>query len=303
MWLVLAFASALLLGFYDIAKKQSLKGNAVIPVLLLNTLFSSLLLLPYILDAHFDIGWFGPKALIDAYGYDNGVREHLLVALKASITLSSWLCGYYAIKHLPLTIVGPVNATRPVVVLLGAILLFGERLNPWQWAGILVTILSLYLLSVVGRKESIDFRSNRYVWALFAAMLLGAVSGLYDKFLIANCGIGPIFVQSWFGIYQFAMMLIICAVIWLPRRKSEPFVWRWTIPLISIFVTVADFCYYHALDDAESMIAVVSMVRRSSVVVTFVAGALFMGEKNLKHKAVDLALIIVGMVLLAIGSK
>lgn len=303
MWLVLAFASALLLGFYDIAKKQSLKGNAVIPVLLLNTLFSSLLLLPYILDAHFDIGWFGPKALIDAYGYDNGVREHLLVALKASITLSSWLCGYYAIKHLPLTIVGPVNATRPVVVLLGAILLFGERLNPWQWAGILVTILSLYLLSVVGRKESIDFRSNRYVWALFAAMLLGAVSGLYDKFLIANCGIGPIFVQSWFGIYQFAMMLIICAVIWLPRRKSEPFVWRWTIPLISIFVTVADFCYYHALDDAESMIAVVSMLRRSSVVVTFVAGALFMGEKNLKHKAVDLALIIVGMVLLAIGSK
>lgn len=303
MWLVLAFASALLLGFYDIAKKQSLKGNAVIPVLLLNTLFSSLLLLPYILDAHFDIGWIGAKALIEDYGYDNGVREHLLVALKASITLSSWLCGYYAIKHLPLTIVGPVNATRPVVVLLGAILLFGERLNPWQWAGILVTILSLYLLSVVGRKESIDFRSNRYVWALFAAMLLGAVSGLYDKFLIANCGIGPIFVQSWFGIYQFAMMLIICAVIWLPRRKSEPFVWRWTIPLISIFVTVADFCYYHALDDAESMIAVVSMVRRSSVVVTFVAGALFMGEKNLKHKAVDLALIIVGMVLLAIGSK
>jgi transporter family protein len=213
------------------------------------------------------------------------------------------LCGYYAIKHLPLTIVGPVNATRPVVVLLGAILLFGERLNPWQWTGILVTILSLYLLSVAGRKESIDFRSNRYVWALFAAMLLGAVSGLYDKFLIANCGIGPIFVQSWFGIYQFAMMLIICAVIWLPRRNAEPFVWRWTIPLISIFVTVADFCYYHALDDAESMIAVVSMVRRSSVVVTFLAGALFMGEKNLKHKALDLALIIVGMVLLAIGSK
>ena len=84
MWLVLAFASALLLGFYDIAKKQSLRGNAVIPVLLLNTLFSSLLLLPYILDAHLDTGWFGPKALIDAYGYDNGLREHLLVAIKAT---------------------------------------------------------------------------------------------------------------------------------------------------------------------------------------------------------------------------
>ena len=302
MWVGAALLSALLLGLYDVSKKRSLAGNAVIPVLLLNTLFSSLLLLPYILDAHLDFGWFGAKFLQEDYGYDIGIREHLLVALKAAITLSSWLCGYYAIKHLPLTIVGPVNATRPVVVLLGAILLFGEELNLWQWGGVLLTIVSLYLLSRAGRKENIDFRNNRYVWAMFAAMLLGAVSGLYDKFLISRCDIGPIFVQSWFGIYQFAMMCIIGAVIWLPRRAAEPFHWRWTIPLISLFVTLADFCYYHALDDADSMIAVVSMIRRSSVIVTFLCGALIFGERNLKHKALDLLLILVGMVLLCIGS-
>ena len=302
MWVGAALLSAMLLGLYDVAKKRSLAGNAVIPVLLLNTLFSSLLLLPYILDAHLDFGWFGAKFLQEDYGYDIGIREHLLVALKAAITLSSWLCGYYAIKHLPLTIVGPVNATRPVVVLLGAILFFGEELNLWQWGGVLLTVVSLYLLSRAGRKENIDFRNNRYVWAMFAAMLLGAVSGLYDKFLISRCDIGPIFVQSWFGIYQFAMMCIIGAVIWLPRRAAEPFHWRWTIPLISLFVTLADFCYYHALDDADSMIAVVSMIRRSSVIVTFLCGALLFGERNLKHKALDLLLILVGMVLLCIGS-
>ena len=43
MWLLLAFLSAALLGFYDVFKKQSLKDNAVIPVLFLNTLFSSLI--------------------------------------------------------------------------------------------------------------------------------------------------------------------------------------------------------------------------------------------------------------------
>ena len=302
MWVGAALLSAMLLGLYDVSKKRSLAGNAVIPVLLLNTRFSSLLLLPYILDAHLDFGWFGAKFLQEDYGYDIGIREHLLVALKAAITLSSWLCGYYAIKHLPLTIVGPVNATRPVVVLLGAILLFGEELNLWQWGGVLLTVVSLYLLSRAGRKENIDFRNNRYVWAMFAAMLLGAVSGLYDKVLISRCDIGPIFVQSWFGIYQFAMMCIIGAVIWLPRRAAEPFHWRWTIPLISLFVTLADFCYYHALDDADSMIAVVSMIRRSSVIVTFLCGALIFGERNLKHKALDLLLILVGMVLLCIGS-
>ena len=298
MWLGLAFASALFLGFYDIAKKRSLKGNAVVPVLLLNTLFSSLIFLPYILDAQFEFGWFGAE-----YVGDSGLREHLLVALKAAITLSSWLCGYYAIKSLPLTIVGPVNATRPVVVLCGAMLLFGERLNVWQWGGILITILSLYLLSVAGRKENISFRHSRHIWALFAAMLLGAVSGLYDKFLIANCNIAPLFVQSWFGIYQFAMMLIIGAIIWWPRRTAEPFHWSWAIPLISIFVSIADLCYYHALDESEAMIAIVSMVRRASVIVTFLFGAIFLGERNLKHKAIDLVLIIIGMVLLAIGSR
>jgi transporter family protein len=299
MWVGLAFLSALLLGLYDVAKKRSLGGNAVIPVLLLNTLFSTLLFLPIILSAELDLGWFTNTSLECGRG---SLGEHGLVALKALITLSSWLCGYYAIKHLPLTIVGPVNATRPVVVLIGATLLFGERLNMWQWGGVLLTIVSLYLLSVAGRKENIDFKQSRHVWAMFAAMLLGAVSGLYDKYIISTHELDPTFVQGWFSTYQLVMMSVIAMVVWLPRRKAERFEWRWTIPLISIFVSCADFCYYHALDMEGSMIAIVSMIRRSSVVVTFACGALLFGERNLRTKLLDLVLIIIGMILLALGS-
>ena len=299
MWVGAAFLSALLLGLYDVAKKRSLGGNAVIPVLLLNTLFSTLLFLPIILSAELNLAWFTNSALECGTG---SIAEHALVALKALITLSSWLCGYYAIKHLPLTIVGPVNATRPVVVLIGATLLFGERLNMWQWGGVLLTILSLYLLSVAGRKENINFKQSRHVWALFAAMLLGAVSGLYDKYIISTHELNPTFVQGWFSVYQLVMMSIIASIVWLPRRSAEKFEWRWAIPLISIFVSCADFCYYHALDMEGSMIAIVSMIRRSSVVVTFACGALLFGERNLRTKLLDLILIIIGMVLLALGS-
>lgn len=299
MWVGLAFLSALLLGLYDVAKKRSLGGNAVIPVLLLNTLFSSLIFLPVILSAELQLGWFDGTSL---EGDTGSLAEHSLVVLKALITLSSWLCGYFAIKHLPLTIVGPVNATRPVVVLVGATLLFGERLNMWQWGGVLLTILSLYLLSIAGRKENINFKQSRHVWALFAAMLLGAVSGLYDKYIISTHELNPTFVQSWFSIYQLVMMTIIASVVWLPKHTTERFEWRWTIPLISLFVSCADFCYYHALDMEESMIAIVSMIRRSSVIVTFLCGALLFGERNLRTKALDLVLIIVGMILLALGS-
>ena len=299
MWVGAAFLSALLLGLYDVAKKRSLGGNAVIPVLLLNTLFSTLLFLPIILSAELNLGWFSNTSFECGTG---SIAEHALVALKALITLSSWLCGYYAIKHLPLTIAGPVNATRPVVVLIGATLLFGERLNMWQWGGVLLTILSLYLLSVAGRKENINFKQSRHVWALFAAMLLGAVSGLYDKYIISTHELNPTFVQGWFSVYQLMMMSIIASIVWLPRRSAEKFEWRWAIPLISIFVSCADFCYYHALDMEGSMIAIVSMIRRSSVVVTFACGALLFGERNLRTKLLDLILIIIGMVLLALGS-
>lgn len=299
MWVVAAFISAFLLGLYDVAKKRSLSANAVIAVLLLNTLFASLLFLPVILDAELSLGWFEGSVLESTQG---DVGAHLLVALKALITLSSWLCGYYAIKHLPLTIVGPVNATRPVVVLMGAMLLFGERLNLWQWGGVLLTIVSLYLLSRSSKRESIDFRRSRYVWALFAAMLLGAVSGLYDKYIITAHSLSPLFVQSWFGIYQFAMMSLVALLLWMPRRATERFEWRWTIPLITLFVSAADFFYYHALDVDGAMIAVVSMIRRSSVIVTFVCGVMLFGERNIRAKLIDLILILIGMVMLAVGS-
>ena len=137
---------------------------------------------------------------------------------------------------------------------------------------------------------------------MFVAMLLGAASGLYDKFIISEHALDPLFVQSWFSIYQLAIMSVIALVIWLPRRATDRFHWSWAIPLISIFVSLADFCYYHAIDMDGSMIAVISMIRRFSVVVSFLCAALIFGEKNLRSKALDMFLILVGMILLAIGS-
>ena len=298
MWVGVAFLSALMLGLYDVAKKRSLTGNAVVAVLWFNTLFSTILFLPVVLDSELSLGMLTNTPL----SYEPTTSfSHLLVAVKAVITLSSWICGYYAMKHLPLTIVGPVNATRPVVVLVGAVLLFGERLNLWQWSGVLLTIASLYLLSLSSKRENVSF-SSRHAIAMFMAMLLGAVSGLFDKYIISEHSLDPMFVQSWFSIYQLAIMTLLLFVIWYPRRRTDKFHWSWAMPLISIFVSLADYCYYHAIDMDGSMIAVISMIRRFSVVVSFLCAALIFGEKNLKSKAIDMVLILIGMILLAIGS-
>lgn len=305
MWLLLAFLSAVLLGFYDVFKKKSLAGNAVIPILFLNTLFSSLIFLPFIIlstSSNILNGsiFFVPMA---------GGQVHRYILLKSAIVLSSWVFGYFAMKHLPLTIVGPINATRPVMVLVGALLVFGEHLNTYQWIGVVLAVISFFLLSRSGKREGIDFKHNQWIFFLVLAALLGAISGLYDKYLMApasegGVGINRMIVQSWYNIYQCVCMGLMLLVLWWPtRKKTTPFHWQWSVVGISIFLCAADFLYFYSLSLTGAMISVVSMVRRGSVIVSFLFGACVFHEKNLKIKAVDLSLVLLGMIFLYIGSK
>jgi len=289
MWWLFAFLSAALLGCYDSAKKVSLAENAVIPVLFLNTLLSAVLFSPFLVRSGFG-GW--------------DVQIYLIA--KSALVLSSWIAGYFAMKHLPLTIVGPVNATRPVLVLVGALFIYGERLNLLQGMGVGLAMLAYFLMRRTGKSEGIDFRHNKWIACLVLAVLLGSASGLYDKYLMSPdyLGLDREQVLGWYSFYQAGMMLVVLLVAWLPRRAaSTPFQWRWSIPLISVFLCAADYAYMQALSQPDALISVVSMIRRGSVLVSFAIGAFLLHEKNLRSKAVDLALMLASMVLLYLGSR
>ena len=297
--------SAVLLGCYDSFKKEALKDNAVIPVLFLNTLFSSLIFLPFIILSSTTTALDGTFLHVGSGGWN----VHRYVVLKALIVLSSWVLGYFGMKHLPLTIVGPINATRPVMVLIGALLVFGERLNLWQWVGVMLAVASFFMLSRSGKKEGIDFKHDHWIYMIVCAAVLGAVSGLYDKYLMTpvsegGLGLDRMLVQSWYNIYQCLMMLTMLLLLWWPKHKeTTPLHWTWSIIGVSIFLSTADFMYFYSLSLPSAMISIVSMVRRGSVVVSFLFGALLFHEKNLKAKALDLMLVLLGMVFLYIGSK
>lgn len=293
MWVLFAIISAVGLGFYDVMKKLSLKDNNVPIVLLLNTLFGTLLMSPALIDciAH---GQYGP-------GF--GSTGHLLIALKSVIVLSSWILGYFAIKHLPLTIQGPINASRPVMVLVGALLIFGEKLNLLQWAGILLGFVSLFMISKVGSQEGFSFKHSKWLWMSIGATFLGAVSALYDKYLLNTVGLQPLMVQSWYSLYQLLMMgvavLILCKA---HRQGNTPFHWRWAIIGISVFLTGADLAYFYCLSNPDAMISVVSMIRRGSVLISFFYGVLILHEKNVKTKLLDLGILLLSLLLLVLGS-
>lgn len=293
MWLLFAVISAIGLGFYDVMKKISLKDNNVPLVLLLNTLFGTLLMSPVIVGC-LARGEYGPGL---------GATGHLMIALKSVIVLSSWILGYFAIKHLPLTIQGPINASRPVMVLVGAFLIFGEKLNFLQWAGILLGFASLFLISRVGSKEGFSMRHSRWLWMSVGATFLGAVSALYDKYLLNVAGLQPLMVQSWYSLYQLLMMSVVVLILRRMHRQSNtPFHWRWAIIGISVFLTGADLAYFYCLSNPDAMISIVSMIRRGSVLISFFYGVLILHEKHIRAKLIDLGILLLSLLLLVLGS-
>ncbi len=298
MWLILGFISALLLGSYDVSKKVSLQNNAVIPVMLCSILISCLILTPFLL-----LSRFFPSLLEDTFFVPIvDFRTHLFLMLKAVIVLTSWLFGYFAIKHLPITLASPVKATQPIWVVIGGVLIFGEKLNAYQIAGVSITLFSFFLFSYAGNKEGFSIKNNKWVWFIVLATLTGAVSGLYDKYLLHQ--FNHMTVLVYYTYYQGLIMSVITILLWYPSRKrTTPFQFRWSIVLISVLLVTADFAYFYALTMPESMISILSTIRRSGVIVPFIYGGLILHDKNMKLKMVDMIGVLLGMLLLFLGSR
>ena len=306
MWVVLAFISALCLGGYDISKKIALKGHRVVDVLTLSILISSLILsLPLILSRLCP----GVTEGTAFYVPRLDLQAHLLTLLKSCIVLSSWIFAYISLKHLPLSVVSPMQATRPMWTLIGALFLFGERLNGWQWTGVLLAIgtILVYSLSIRSSKKTrTPEGEKKYYIALVLAILIGSCSGLYDKFMMRHYDHNA--VQVYYTFYQAAMMLVVWGADWFrrpaPHPSAEPVSRLSILPviLISVFLVISDNVYMLALRDPDSLIAVVSTIRRGGAVIGFAYGLVFLQEPEPKKKIACMIGIMAGLICLALGS-
>ena len=321
-WVLLAFVSSLCLGFYDISKKIALRDNSVVDVLTASIVISSAILaFPLLLSR------LAPEIAADSFYYvpQLDLRGHLLTIVKSGIVLSSWICAYLALKHLPISVVSPWQATRPMWTLIGALLIFGERLNGWQWVGVTLAIGSIFAFSIGQHRRnklSKNKQDKRYYIALALAILIGAASGLYDKYMMRQFHHNT--VQVYYTFYQAVMMLIVWTIDRYAKRrktkdngqrtmdKRQPLHGLSTIDhrptsiipivLISVFLVISDNVYMLALQDPDSMIAVVSTIRRGGTVIGFAYGLLFLKEPDPWKKLLAMCGILAGLVCLAIGT-
>jgi EamA-like transporter family. len=281
MWLWLSVGSALLLGVYDIAKKRALERNDVYWILLGSTALTTLFLSPFLSV--------GP------------LFDHLSLVVKAVLVTLSWVSGLKAMECLPLTTVSTIKASRPLFVLIFSIFLFGERLNLQQWLGAAVVMLALYLIARSSGQETDKITSSRGITLMIISVLAGAASALYDKIILQQ--LEPLFVQSWTNLYVTILLgLLLLGQFLANRQHFKAFVWDWRILLIAVLITVSDALYFYSLKDPDALLSVISMMRRTSVIITFLGGALLLKEGHIRDKALVLALMLAGVALLLYGS-
>ena len=296
-WIVASLVSAFFLGCYDLSTKHAVRDNAVLPVLFFANVCSAVIWLLLYAGTTLAPHAFAPTLHVDSLtGF-----QHLQLFLKAMIVAASWVCSYFAVKHLPVSLAAPIRATGPVWTLLGATLVLGERPTWLEGLGIVITLASFLGLSVVGAREGIHFRRNRWIWFLGGGTLLGALSGLYDKYLLGSVGFTAATVQCWFSIYL-ALVFLPLAVGWKLRWwQRQEFQWRGSIVLVSLMLLVADFLYFNALRDPEALVSMVSSLRRGGTLVAFAGGILLFGEVNARAKLPAVIGVVFGIVLTILG--
>ena len=296
MWMYLGLLSALFLGLHNLCKKHAVQGNEVFPVLLGTISAGFLLILPFYLgsllypDYMYKIGFYITSIPWKVHGF---------IFIKSMIMAASWVLAYQALKHLPITIVTPIRSAGPFFTFIGAIFIYNEKPNSLQWIGFFLIILSVLLYSKIGKKEGINFKRNKWIFAIIGATFLGASSGLYDKFLIQSLNLTPQTLQFWFCFYTILILLIILSITWFPYAdKRKAFKFRWSIPAVGVLLQTADYFYFKALQDPDALIMLLSAIKRSQIIIAVVIGGLLFKEKNKRKKLVPLFGIILGVFLI-----
>jgi drug/metabolite transporter (DMT)-like permease len=296
-WIAVSLLSALFLGLYEIAKKESLRGNAVPPVLFCNVLTQAAAWIPLLIASQFPQSQLPDVLRVQPLDW----ADHARLAAKSLLAGSSWICASFALKHLPISIAAPIRATSPFATVLFAVLLLAERPSPGQWSGVAIILAAFYAFSLAGRREGIVFHKNRWITLMILATLLGAASALYDKYLLGTCGYHAADVQAWFSVYLIPVMAPLLAHWLLKNRSRSPFEWRWSIPMIAILLLISDFLYFHANEQPDALISVISPLRRTSVIIAFLAGIRLYGEQNWRIKSLCLAGLMLGVTVISLA--
>lgn len=287
MWIVLVLIYGILKGVRDIAKKKALTISGVTEVLFVYTLLAFIFTVP-------TIG--GINGIVGVPG-----REMGTIAFKSFIIFIAFLCSFYAIEKMPISLYGVLDLSRMLFAMILGVFVLKEHLKFTQVIAMILVAAGLLMLKYKpravreGRQAADKIPYVIYILA-FVSTFLNALSGMLDKILMGGGNITSGQLQFWYmlfmvlyyGIYVAATK---CKINWKGVLKN-PYVW-----LISILFVIADRCLFIANGYGASRVTVMTLLKQVCCIVTIAGGRFIFKEKNTLQRFVCAAVIIAGIVI------
>ena len=284
MWILFVLIYGVLKGVRDIAKKKALSGHGVVEVLFVYTLMSFIFTVP-------------------VSGNITGVpvKEMLLIAFKSFVIVIAFLCSFYAIDRMPISLYGVLDLSRVLFSMTLGIIVLKETLRVNQIVAFFFIAAGLMLLRYKPRAlrngtVSADRVAGVLYLLAFISTFLNAVSGTMDKILMGGGNITSGQLQFW---YTFFMLVYYGIYVLVTRTKihfkellKNPWMW-----MISVLFVVADRFLFVANSYSESRVTVMTLLKQACCIVTILGGKFIFKEKNTLQRFICAAIIIAGIVI------
>ncbi len=278
IWLVLLYG--ILKGSRDVFKKKAVQRSSSLEVLLLYTALSFLLVLP-------DAG--------NAMGL-SGVQLGL-TAVKSFIIFVGWICGFYALERMPVSIYGVIDLSQMIFSTLLGVFWLGEPMLPMQIVGLGLVLTGLLMLKRGGGEKSLAQREKVPVKAVSMALvccLCNGISGTMDKVLMRSMTSSQLqfwymlFLVSWYAIYMLVRRIR------FDWRRTLRNYWIWI--MAALFV-IGDRALFVANGMEGSRVTIMTLIKQSACIMTIIGGRLVFKEKNIGYKLICAAVVIAGIVI------
>ncbi|MCR5118632.1 MAG: DMT family transporter [Lachnospiraceae bacterium] len=275
-WVLLTLFYGLMKGGREIVKKKALEISTVIEVLFFYTLIGFLLLL-----------WDAGNA------FEVRVDRLPLIVFKSFVIFVAWICGFKAIKSIPLGLYGLLDVSRMLFASMLGVIIIGERPGAFQIAGNVIVAFGLLMLGFKKKSGNKEEYKAHFVLLAFISAFLNAVSGTLDKILTRDVSSGQL--QFW---YMLFLLIFYGIYLLFDRTKADvkktlKNYWIW---ILSIMFILADRALFMANAIPESKVTVMTVLKQSSVIVTILAGRLIFKEKGLAYKLLCAAVVLAGII-------
>lgn len=275
VWLVLLYGT--LKGVRDIAKKKAVQKSGALDVLLLYTLLSFVMVLP---DAKNAVGL--------------TAQQLGLTAVKSFIIFVGWMCGFYALERMPVSLYGVLDLSQMIFSTLLGVICLGEKMLPMQIAGLVLVTGGLLMLRGRGSLQKSEAVSAKVVGMAMVCYLFNAISGTMDKVLMRDMTSAQLqfwymmFLSMWYALY---MLIRRVKFDWKNVIKNY---WVW---IMAVLIVVGDRLLFIANGMEASRVTVMTLLKQIGCVVTIVGGRLMFHEKNIGYKLLCAGVVIVGIMI------